>query len=101
MTALALVTAATAEAHEKHGRSFENASPADRMLIVGEEFGEVNRAILDVRTAYEAFIDAAGGGLDQCEAATEALRAANAHVLHEVAQLTSLGFRWLEADGAK
>ena len=71
MTALALIAAATAEAHAKHGRSFENAGPRLRLTIMMEELGEIARAVLD---------------------------ADEAHVLHEVAQLSSLGFRWLEAD---
>ena len=102
--ALSLITAATAEAHEKHGRSFEAASLADRMLIMGEEFGEIARAVMDLaaaRAAADTWREMAPGTLAVLRSAHEAVRAAQAHVLHEVAQLGSLCMRWLEVDGAK
>ena len=40
MTPLDRITAATAEAHAKHGHDFEESSLADRMLIVGDEDGD-------------------------------------------------------------
>lgn len=105
MTALALITAATAEAHEKHGRSFEESSLADRMLIMGEEFGEIARAVMDfadsIRHRSELVSIAPHPPLDVWEAAVHRANAARRHLLHEVAQLGSLCMRWLETDGAK
>ena len=103
MTPLDRITAATAEVHEKHGRSFEDASPADRMLIMGEEFGEIARAVMDVqavRVAKIALVQSACTG-QEIDAAIGASRAAAAHILHEVAQLGSLCMRWLETDGER
>ena len=104
MTTLDLITAATAEAHEKHGHDFEESSLADRMLIVGEEFGEINRAIMDARAVQDELAALLAAGTrtgDAVDHARAVIRAARRHILHEVAQLTSLGFRWLETDGAK
>ena len=100
---LARITAATAEAHAKHGRSFEDASPELRLTIMMEELGEVARAVMDVhavRVAKIALVQSACTGRE-IDAAIGESRTAAAHILHEVAQLTSLGFRWLETDGAK
>lgn len=97
---IAAINIETGRAHVKHGQSFEQALNDVKLRILVEEVGEIARALQDVESAEDAFINATQDGNHDAVAATqEAHLAASDHLRAEITQVASLAARWLDAMG--
>lgn len=83
---IAAINIETGRAHVKHGQSFERGSDFFRSTVMGEEKGEVDKAVLELAAAVVRCDD-------------EAIHAARDHLRAEIAQVASLAARWLDAMG--